>query len=98
MENFIDYAKNREEQLTKIQHDEKDLITFEDLREYYDDWVKLNLLHSSLTLPNIYEGSLNSKRIKVIKEIKVNWRVEKSTISQLFCEGADWYKKQVESK
>ena len=46
MENFIDYAKKREEEFTKVKQEENDLMTYVALREYYDDWVKLNFIHS----------------------------------------------------
>jgi len=46
-------------------------------------------------LPNMYEGSLNSKRIKEIDTIADGYLVSKSTVRSIFCEGAEWYKKQI---
>lgn len=43
MENFIDYAKRREEEFTKVKQEENDIMTYVALREYYNDWVKLNM-------------------------------------------------------
>lgn len=65
MENFIDYAKQREKDFTKVNQAENDLITYEVMREYYDDWVKLNMHIVGSSLPKVCTGcgSLNTEVI-----------------------------------
>lgn len=43
-------------------------------------------------LPNIYEGTLNNDRIKIIRTLSDNYNVSIDTIRGLFNDGADFYK------
>jgi len=43
-------------------------------------------------LPDIYEGELNSKRIATYTKQSELYDAPVSTISEVFCAGADWYK------
>jgi len=44
------------------------------------------------SLPNIYEGTLNNDRIKIIRTLSDNYNVSIDTIRGLFNDGADFYK------
>lgn len=45
------------------------------------------------SLPDIYSGELNTERIKEYRKLKDLYNVEEGTIRDIFCSGADWYKK-----
>jgi hypothetical protein len=44
-------------------------------------------------LPDIYAGELNVKRIKAYMDLKDLYTIEEGTIRDIFCKGADFYKK-----
>ena len=69
MENFIDYAKQRETDFTKVNQAENDIMTYETLREYYDDWVKLNLPVVNSTFTE-YEKQVSLDSIELIGQNK----------------------------
>ena len=50
------------------------------------------------SLPDIYAGELNTKRIKAYMEVKGEFGLNETTISHIFCKGADWYKSLLENK
>lgn len=52
----------------------------------------INYKRCSLQLPNIYEGTLNNDRIKIIRTLADNYNVGIDTIRSLFNDGADFYK------
>jgi len=91
--------KHIDEEITKLEAWDKSktltdwgkgrIFAFKEISE------QLKLCEVGVTLPNIYDGSLNSKRIKEIDIIAENWNVDKSTVRRLFCDGADWYKQQI---
>lgn len=43
-------------------------------------------------LPDIYEGKTNTARIKAYSKLYDEWNLEKSSIRDLFCAGAEWYR------
>ena len=69
MKNFIDYAKMREEEFTKVKQYDNDLMTYVALREYYDDWVKLNLHIVNSTFTE-YEKQVSVNCIELIAQNK----------------------------
>ena len=54
-------------------------------------------MKNPIVLPNIYEGKLNTSRIKEYKELTTLYNIDKGTIAQIFNRGADWYKKIIEN-
>lgn len=64
-------------------------------RRYLMDEMKaLVLSHVSKSLPDHYAGELNTKRIKAYKVLHEQYNLEKGTVRDIFCKGADWYKEQ----
>lgn len=64
-------------------------------------WVKNAEIYTLLfkeiqviTLPDHYEGELNRKRIKAYKALHEQYNLEESTVRNIFCKGADWYKEE----
>ena len=55
----------------------------------------INFTGSSLELPNVYEGSLNSERIKQVNNLKELYTINGTTISDIFCRGVNWYKQKL---
>jgi hypothetical protein len=54
----------------------------------------LALFSVSKSLPDHYAGELNTKRIKAYRLLHEKYNLEEGTVRDIFCEGADWYKKQ----
>lgn len=48
---------------------------------------------NNLKLPDIYNGEINAIRIKEYTTLHQEYNSELSTIRDVFCKGADWYKK-----
>lgn len=48
------------------------------------------------SLPDIYRGKLNAKRIKKYKKLAQLYNIQEGTVRDLFCSGADWFKKVTE--
>jgi len=46
----------------------------------------------SNVLPQIYEGKLNTERIKRYEKLHEEFNIEEGTVRRIFCEGCDWYK------
>jgi hypothetical protein len=44
------------------------------------------------SLPDIYSGELNTERIKQYKHLAKGYNVSESTVRDIFCRGAEWYK------
>ncbi len=47
------------------------------------------------TLPNHYNGELNTRRIAAYRKLARDWTVDESTVRQLFNAGADWYRQEL---
>jgi hypothetical protein len=56
----------------------------------------LNLLKPKKILPDHYSGELNYLRIKEYRKICKEYNVSESTVRDIFCKGADWYKSVLE--
>jgi len=52
----------------------------------------LNKTDVSGSLPDIYSGELNTERIKQYKHLAEGYNVSESTVRDIFCRGAEWYK------
>lgn len=46
-------------------------------------------------LPNHYLGKLNTARIKAYTELSELYKIDYSSVADIFSKGADWYKKKV---
>jgi hypothetical protein len=57
------------------------------------DSDKHDVRHS---LPDIYSGKLNAKRIKKYRKLAQLYNIEDGTVRDIFCAGADWFKKVAE--
>lgn len=52
----------------------------------------LNKADVSGSLPDIYSRELNTERIKHYKHLAEGYNVSESTVRDIFCRGAEWYK------
>ena len=66
-----------------------------DLCSKIDNQARINFVRCSTELPNIYEGSLNSERIKQVNNLKELYTINGTTISDIFCRGVNWYKQKL---
>lgn len=65
----------------------------EQMREDIEILLKaISVTRCSTQLPNIYEGTLNNDRIKIIRTLADNYNVNIYAIRSLFNDGADFYK------
>lgn len=48
-------------------------------------------------LPDIYSGTLNSQRIRRYKMVAEEYNITETSVSDIFCKGADWYKSLIEN-
>lgn len=53
--------------------------------------------HKKSSLPDHYAGELNFKRIEAWQKLAKEYNIEEGTVREIFCKGADWYKKVIEN-
>ena len=91
---FTELANKHLTVLESYQKDENGNSQF-NIFGYKQLYESINVTRCSTQLPNIYEKEFNSERIKIIDTLSDNYKVDKSTVRSLFCDGADWYKQKL---
>ena len=65
-------------------------------QEEFDMNLELRSINRELLnkrkLPDHYSGELNTVRIKTYTVLSEDYRADVSTVREIFCKGADWYK------
>ena len=65
-------------------------------QEEFDMNLELRSINRELLnkrkLPDHYSGKLNTVRIKTYTVLSEDYRADVSTVREIFCKGADWYK------